>query len=67
LGFKRKGKERNCIKIRINQLPFSAARWYYGSQQGTLSEGGRLSTIDLLIWTSRFVKDVKNIFNLKRS
>jgi hypothetical protein len=30
---------RNKIPMKINQLPFSAAWWKHGSQQGTLTEG----------------------------
>jgi hypothetical protein len=36
-------------------------------QQGILTEGGRLSTVDLLIKIGCFVKRYINIFNIKRS
>jgi len=34
---------------------------------GTLTEGGRLSTVDLLIRVAYFVKKVNTIFNIKMS
>jgi hypothetical protein len=35
------------------------------NNQGTITEGGRLSTIDLHIMTAHFVKKANNIFNIK--
>jgi hypothetical protein len=39
----------------------------YGLGRGMLTEAGRLSTVDLLINVALFVKNVRNVFNSKRS
>ncbi len=40
---------------------------YFLCNQGILTEGGRLSTVDLLIKVACIIKNVNNIFNIKRS
>jgi hypothetical protein len=47
-------------------MPLRAVTYRYVIQ-GILTKGERLSTVDLLIKVACFVKEVNNIFNIKRS
>jgi hypothetical protein len=50
-----------------NILYFGYNKSFKGFQQGILTERERLSTADLLMKVTCFVKKVNNIFNIKRS
>jgi len=44
-------------------MSIAAVKLFYNLGQGTLTEGGRLSTVDLLIMVACFVKNINKIFN----
>ncbi len=57
-----------CLHLYLFEwIPCLYVSLLYTKMQGILTEGGSLSTVDLLIKVACFVKNVNDIFNIKRN